>query len=81
MPSCTVLVIEDDAAIRRGLVDALSYAGYGVLECDNGQAGIEGALSLVPDTDVPAACVSAHVCRSSGRVQLALTTVWTPPRT
>jgi DNA-binding response OmpR family regulator len=40
----TVLVVEDDAAIRRGLVDALRYAGYGVLDCDNGQTAVEVAI-------------------------------------
>ena len=32
MKSCTILVVEDDPSIRRGLVDALKYAGYSVLE-------------------------------------------------
>jgi DNA-binding response OmpR family regulator len=32
----TVLVVEDDPAIRRGLADALAFAGYGVLECGEG---------------------------------------------
>jgi DNA-binding response OmpR family regulator len=40
----TVLVVEDDTAIRRGLVDALRYAGYAVLEADNGHHGLEIAL-------------------------------------
>jgi len=31
-----VLVVEDDAAIRRGLVDSLTFAGYAVLECSDG---------------------------------------------
>src|SRR5688572_6691933 len=51
MPSCRVLVVEDDASIRRGLVDALQYAGYGVVQCDNGasaaQVAIESAIDLV----------------------------------
>lgn len=51
MQSCTVLVVEDDASIRRGLVDALQYAGYGVLQCDNGTAAatmaLESAIDLV----------------------------------
>jgi two-component system, OmpR family, alkaline phosphatase synthesis response regulator PhoP len=32
----TVCVVEDDPAIRRGLVDSLSFAGYRVLECADG---------------------------------------------
>lgn len=31
-------VVEDDPAIRRGLVDALTFAGYQVLECADGDA-------------------------------------------
>jgi len=49
MSRLTVLVVEDDTAIRRGLVDALTYAGYGVLDCDNGRAAIEVALESTID--------------------------------
>jgi two-component system alkaline phosphatase synthesis response regulator PhoP len=38
-----VLIIEDDAAIRRGLVDALSASGYRVLEAADGTTGLEVA--------------------------------------
>lgn len=38
-----VLTIEDDPAIRRGIVDALSYAGYEVLETGDGRQGAEWA--------------------------------------
>ncbi len=44
MPRSVVLVVEDDAAIRRGLVDTLRYAGFDPLECDNGRAAVELAL-------------------------------------
>ncbi len=44
MNRSTVLVVEDDTAIRRGLIDALTYAGYGVLDCDNGRTALEVAL-------------------------------------
>ena len=44
MTKPTVLVVEDDVPIRRGLVDALKYAGYAVLECDNGREAIEEAI-------------------------------------
>lgn len=47
----TVLVIEDDTPIRRGLVDALQFAGYSVLEAADGRSGaalaIEGTIDLV----------------------------------
>ncbi len=37
----TILVIEDDAAIRRGVVDSLRFAGYEVLEASDGQIGMD----------------------------------------
>ena len=40
-----VLVIEDDAAIRQGLVDALQYEGYATLEADNGEDGLRLATT------------------------------------
>jgi DNA-binding response OmpR family regulator len=39
-----VLVIEDDAAIRQGLVDALRFEGYAPLEAPRGDVGLEKAL-------------------------------------
>jgi DNA-binding response OmpR family regulator len=50
MKSCTVLVVEDDSSIRRGLVDALHYAGYGVIECDNGNAA--ATMAIESDIDL-----------------------------
>jgi DNA-binding response OmpR family regulator len=44
--TATVLVVEDDRAIRRGLVDALKYGGYAVHEAEEGRAGLQMALSL-----------------------------------
>jgi DNA-binding response OmpR family regulator len=44
MPSQTILTIEDDAPIRRGVVDALTYAGYAVLEAGDGHEGRQMAL-------------------------------------
>jgi two-component system, OmpR family, alkaline phosphatase synthesis response regulator PhoP len=49
VPLGTVLVVEDDAAIRRGLVDALKFSGYIVREASDGQAGLEGALGAGVD--------------------------------
>jgi DNA-binding response OmpR family regulator len=45
MPLANLLVVEDDAAIRRGLVDALTFAGYSVSEAADGRAGLDAALS------------------------------------
>jgi DNA-binding response OmpR family regulator len=39
-----ILVIEDDPAVRRGIVDVLEYAGYDTLEAADGHAGMECAL-------------------------------------
>ena len=43
MSEPSVLVVEDDTAIRRGLADALRYAGYRVVDHDNGREA-EAAL-------------------------------------
>lgn len=40
----TILVIEDDSAIRRGVVDALRFANYEVLEAPDAKRGCELAL-------------------------------------
>jgi len=39
-----VLVVEDDQAIRSGIVDAVKFAGYDVLEAANGDDGIRMAV-------------------------------------
>ena len=44
-----ILVVEDDAAIRRGLVDALGFAGYSTLEASEGAAGLAAALESESD--------------------------------
>lgn len=49
MPQGTVLVVEDDAAIRRGLVDALKFASYATREAPDGAAGLDAALTLDVD--------------------------------
>lgn len=40
----TIGVIEDDAAVRQGIVDALRFAGYEVLAAADGRTGMELAL-------------------------------------
>ncbi len=40
-PPRTILVIEDDSAIRRGVVDALRFAGYEVIEAGEGLTGMD----------------------------------------
>ncbi len=41
-----ILVVEDDASIRRGIVDALKFAGYDVRQADNGTDGLQAAVGL-----------------------------------
>jgi DNA-binding response OmpR family regulator len=45
-----VLVVEDDAAIRRGLTDALRFHGFDVIEAADGSEGLSRALG--PDYDL-----------------------------
>ena len=49
MTTQRVLVIEDDAAIRRGLVDALQFSGYEVLQSGHGTEGMGLALKATFD--------------------------------
>jgi DNA-binding response OmpR family regulator len=44
-----IFVVEDDAAIRRGLCDALAFAGYAVGECARGDEAVEQTLAASPD--------------------------------
>ncbi len=39
-----ILVVEDDAAVRQGVVDALSFSGYEVISAADGREGMERAL-------------------------------------
>ena len=45
----TVLVIEDDAAMRHGLIDNLEIEGYGVFGAGTAREGREIALRRRPD--------------------------------
>ncbi len=45
MSEITILVIEDDPAVRQGIVDVLEYAGYRTLEAADGHCGMELALT------------------------------------
>jgi DNA-binding response OmpR family regulator len=40
----TILTIEDDEAIRRGIVDALRYASYRVIEANGGDEALQAAI-------------------------------------
>ena len=45
----TILIIEDDSALRRGLVDNFCDQGYEVLSARRGDEGLDQALSKAPD--------------------------------
>ena len=40
----TILVVEDDAPIRIGIVELLKVSGFNVLECANGDEGLRAAI-------------------------------------
>ncbi len=43
--SISILVVEDEEAIRSGLIDVFVFHGYGVDSADNGPEGLEKALT------------------------------------
>ena len=45
----TVLIIEDDSTMLRGLKDNFAYAGYNVLTAADGEIGLNAALDARPD--------------------------------
>jgi len=45
----TVLIIEDDSTMLRGLKDNYEYAGYNCLTAADGEAGLNTALDAKPD--------------------------------
>ncbi len=49
MDQQTILTVEDDPAIRRGIVDALRFAGYAVFESARGDTGRQMALERLYD--------------------------------
>jgi CheY-like chemotaxis protein len=48
-PTARVLVVDDDADVRRFLIDSLEGLGYRVEEADDGRAGLAALERLVPD--------------------------------
>jgi DNA-binding response OmpR family regulator len=44
-----ILVVEDDSAIRQGIVDALRFAGYDTLQCATGTDGMREAARATID--------------------------------
>lgn len=73
----SILVVEDDAAIRRGLCDILKHSGYRVHEAPDGQAGLSAALS----TELDLVLLDILMPRLDGMgvlLQLRQTKAWLP---
>ena len=49
MSAETILIIEDDPAMLRGLKDNFTFKGYRVLAATDGEAGLNAALDAKPD--------------------------------
>jgi DNA-binding response OmpR family regulator len=49
MPTARIVVVEDDSAIRRGVVDVLRATGYEVAEASDGARGLEEAVRVGVD--------------------------------
>jgi two-component system alkaline phosphatase synthesis response regulator PhoP len=49
MPQETILIIEDDKTLLRGLKDNFEFAGFTVITSEDGEEGLEKALDLKPD--------------------------------
>ncbi len=49
MANETILIVEDDPAMLRGLKDNFEYSGYNVVTACEGEQGLDTALSLKPD--------------------------------
>ncbi len=45
----TVLIVEDDPAMLRGLKDNFKYSGYNVITAEDGEEGLNAALDAKPD--------------------------------
>jgi len=45
----TILIVEDDPAMLRGLKDNFEYEGYTVATASEGEKGLDAALNLKPD--------------------------------
>jgi DNA-binding response OmpR family regulator len=70
----TILIIEDDATMLRGLKDNFEYKGYTVLTAEDGEKGLSSALSQQPDMillDIMLPIINGYeVCRLIREEQL-----------
>ncbi|MAE67087.1 MAG: DNA-binding response regulator [Phycisphaeraceae bacterium] len=49
MADPTVLIVEDDAAMQRGLKDNFEFEGYRVITASDGAEGLQSAIEVSPD--------------------------------
>jgi DNA-binding response OmpR family regulator len=75
MDKQSILTVEDDAAIRRGIVDALRYSGYQTFEAARGDTGRDLALArgydlLLLDVVLPG-CDGLEILRAVREVRPA----------
>src|SRR5687767_5842122 len=68
LPNKTILIIEDDAALLRGLKDNFLSHGFQVRTARDGEQGLEAALSQKPDLvllDIMLPKINGYeICRS-----------------
>jgi DNA-binding response OmpR family regulator len=72
----TVLIVEDDPAMLRGLKDNFEFHRYHVLTAEDGEAGLDTALNAKPDLillDIMLPKINGYeVCRLIRREKLAM---------
>ena len=72
----TILIIEDDAVMLRGLKDNFEFKGYGVLTAADGEEGLNTALNKKPDLillDIMLPKINGYeVCRLIRQEQLEM---------
>lgn len=49
MPQETILIVEDDKIILKGLKDNFKFEGFTVITAAHGEEGLEKALEIIPD--------------------------------
>ncbi len=72
----TILIVEDDAAMLRGLIDNFIHAGYEVLSASDGEEALHLALDMKPDLiilDIMLPLINGYeVCRQVREAQLEM---------
>ncbi len=72
----TILIVEDDTAMLRGLIDNFTHAGYQVLSANNGEEGLGLALDMKPDLiilDIMLPLINGYeVCRQVREADLEM---------